>query len=71
MVPRAKWSGRAAPFALVGAAGDLATEAQLTGWPVDESAQAARVCFEAWLRARGGAGNSEVVSMLRAVRRFL
>jgi len=61
----------AARFALVGAAGELATEAQLTGWPVGESERAARVCFEAWLRARGGAGNGEVVSMLRAVRRFL
>ncbi|MDP4075233.1 DUF927 domain-containing protein [Acidovorax sp. A1169] len=61
----------AARFALVGAAGELATEAQLTGWPVGESERAACVCFEAWLRARGGAGNGEVVSMLRAVRRFL
>ncbi len=61
----------AARFALVGAAGELATEAQLTGWPVGESERAAHVCFQAWLRARGGAGNGEVVSMLRAVRRFL
>ncbi|MDP4075230.1 DUF927 domain-containing protein [Acidovorax sp. A1169] len=61
----------AARFALVGAAGELATEAQLTGWPVGESERAACVCFEAWMRARGGAGNGEVVSMLRQVRRFL
>ena len=61
----------AARFALVGAAGALATEAGLTGWPVGESERAARACFDAWLSARGGAGNGEVVSMLRAVRRFL
>ena len=60
-----------ARFALVGVAGELATEAGLTGWPAGESARGARACFDAWLAARGGAGNGEVVAMLRAVRRFL
>jgi len=60
-----------ARFALVGAAGELATEAGLTGWPAGESERGARACFDAWLAARGGAGNGEVVAMLRAVRRFL
>ncbi len=60
-----------ARFALVGVAGELATEAGLTGWPAGESERGARACFGAWLAARGGAGNGEVVAMLRAVRRFL
>jgi len=60
-----------ARFALVGAAGEMATAAGLTGWPVGESERAARACFNAWLAARGGIGNGEVVAMLRAVRRFL
>ncbi len=60
-----------ARFALVGAAGELATAAGLTGWPVGESERAARACFTAWLAARGGKGNGEVLAMLRAVRRFL
>ena len=60
-----------ARFALVGAAGELATAAGLTGWPKGESERAARACFEAWLAARGGIGNGEVVAMLRQVRRFL
>jgi putative DNA primase/helicase len=60
-----------ARFALVGAAGELATAAGLTGWAKGESEQAARACFNAWLAARGGIGNGEVVAMLRAVRRFL
>jgi putative DNA primase/helicase len=60
-----------ARFALVGAAGEIATAAGLTGWPVGESERAARACFDAWLAARGGIGNGEVVAMLRAVRRFL
>ena len=60
-----------ARFALVGAAGELATAAGLTGWPAGESDAAAHACFNAWLAARGGIGNGEVVAMLRAVRRFL
>jgi putative DNA primase/helicase len=60
-----------ARFALVGAAGEMATAAGLTGWPTGESERAARACFNAWLAARGGIGNGEVVAMLRQVRRFL
>lgn len=60
-----------ARFALVGAAGELATEAGLTGWPKGESERAARACFNAWLAARGGMGNGEVSAMLKQVRRFL
>jgi putative DNA primase/helicase len=60
-----------ARFALVGAAGEIATQAGLTGWPVGESERAARACFAAWLAARGGNGNGEIVAMLRQVRRFL
>lgn len=60
-----------ARFALVGAAGELATEAGLTGWPKGESERAARACFASWLAARGGIGNGEVSAMLKQVRRFL
>ncbi|MFC7433590.1 DUF927 domain-containing protein [Hydrogenophaga bisanensis] len=60
-----------ARFALVGAAGELATAAGLTGWPEGEAQRAARECFNAWLAARGGTGNGEVSAMLRQVRRFL
>ena len=60
-----------ARFALVGAAGELATAAGLTGWQPGESERAARACFNAWLEARGGIGNGEVVAMLRQVRRYL
>ncbi len=58
-------------FALVGAAGELATEAGLTGWPAGESERSARACFDAWLAARGGIGNGEVTAMLRAVTKFV
>jgi putative DNA primase/helicase len=58
-------------FALVGAAGEMATKAGLTGWEPGESARAAKVCFDAWLASRGGTGDGEVTAMLRQVRAFL
>lgn len=58
-------------FALVGAAGEQATAAGLTGWAPGEAAHGARACFNAWLAARGGLGNGEAAAMLRQVRRFL
>jgi putative DNA primase/helicase len=60
-----------ARFSLIAAAGELATEAGLTGWATGESTDAAATCFNAWMNARGGMGNSEVASMLRQVSRFL
>ena len=60
-----------ARFALVGVAGELASAAGLTGWAPGESERAARACFDAWMAARGGAGNGEVTAMLRRVRQFL
>lgn len=57
--------------AVVGAAGELATAAGLTGWDVGEAERSARECFNAWLVSRGGIGNSEETSMLRQVRHFL
>ncbi len=58
-------------FALVGAAGEMATKAGLTGWEPGESERAAKVCFDAWLASRGGTGDGEVTAMLRQVRAFL
>ena len=58
-------------FALVAAAGEMATDAGLTGWPAGEATRAARACYEAWIQSRGGSGSSEITSMLRQVRRFL
>ena len=57
-------------FAVVAAAGELATEAGITGWPEGEATRAARACFHAWLESRGGIGNAEDAQMLRQVRRF-
>lgn len=58
-------------FAAVAAAGEMATEADITGWPKGEATRAAKACFHAWLASRGGIGNAEDVAMLRQVRRCI
>lgn len=58
-------------FALAAAAGELATQKGLTGWPQGEADSAARTCFAAWLRARGTDGAAEPMTMLAQVRLFL
>ncbi|MGC4059949.1 MAG: hypothetical protein QM749_03475 [Aquabacterium sp.] len=58
-------------FALVAVAGELATEAGLTGWPAGEAARGVRICFEAWMAARGGTGDAEVRNMLAQVQRLM
>jgi putative DNA primase/helicase len=59
-------------LALVGVAGELATEAGITGWPPGEAVAAALACFRAWRDHRvGGDGNAEEAQMLSQVRRWL
>nr|WP_249177181.1 DUF927 domain-containing protein [Burkholderia ambifaria] len=57
-------------FALVGAAGELATEAGVTGWNEGASMVAAEAVFKSWLTLRGSHGNAETIAMLRQVRAF-
>jgi uncharacterized protein (DUF927 family)/phage/plasmid primase-like uncharacterized protein len=58
-------------FALVAAAGELATHYGLTGWQQGEADKAARKCFDAWLQSFGGAGNREERNILSQVRAFI
>jgi uncharacterized protein (DUF927 family) len=57
-------------FALVAAAGTLATEEGITGWPPGAAAEGAGKCFAAWLKERGTEGSSDEASILKQVRRF-
>jgi len=61
----------AARFALVGAAGEMATKWGITPWQPGEAMTAAVTCFKAWLARRGGQGNQEERAMLQQVREFL
>ncbi len=58
-------------FALAAAAGELATEAGITGWQAGEAAQGCRTCFEAWLAARGHLDNGEEAGALCQVRAWI
>jgi putative DNA primase/helicase len=57
----------AARFALVAAAGELATRAGITGWPAGEAERAAHALFRAWAAARGTRGDAEALAALRQV----
>lgn len=57
-------------FALVAAAGELATQYGLTGWQKGESTKAAALCFKSWLASFGDTGNREDRAILSQVRAF-
>lgn len=57
-------------FALVGAAGELATGWGVTGWQPGAAMRSAGECFAAWLVQRGGCGNQEKAAMLAQVRQY-
>ncbi|GAB5993708.1 DUF927 domain-containing protein [Aeromonas enteropelogenes] len=58
-------------FALLAAAGELATRLGVTGWPEGEAIRAVRVCLKAWLVERGHLGNKEDSATLEQVRGFV
>jgi putative DNA primase/helicase len=58
-------------FALVALAGELATEASVTGWPPGAAEAATAACFNAWLIMRGSTGSREAQHLIAAVRRYL
>ncbi|MEH8145661.1 DUF927 domain-containing protein [Aeromonas hydrophila] len=58
-------------FALVAAAGELATRLGISGWPEGEAVKAVRVCLKAWLAERGHLGNKEDAATLEQVRGFV
>jgi putative DNA primase/helicase len=57
----------AARFAIVAAAGELATRWGITGWREAEAVDAARALFEAWCEGRGGRLDGEEIGIIRHV----
>ena len=57
-------------FGLVAAAGELATNAGITGWNEGEAMAGVTICFQAWLSERGGIGSQEERAILEQVRYF-
>lgn len=61
----------ASRFGLAAAAGELATALGVTGWPDGLALDSARVCLNAWLAERGGAGNMEGDAILARLRQVI
>lgn len=58
-------------LAVIAAAGELATEAGVTGWPAGAAAAAVGIIFCDWLLERGGVGSREDHHLFAAFRRFI
>jgi putative DNA primase/helicase len=58
-------------FALVALAGELATEAAITGWKNGEATVAAFTCLIAWIDSRGGLANRDELDVVRHVREMV
>ena len=57
-------------FALIGAAGEIATELGITGFPAGDCAAATRSCFQGWIQHRGTTGSSDEQKMFEQVKLF-
>jgi len=57
-------------FAIIAAAGEMATHFGITGWGPGEADKAAAICFNAWLEQRGSASNKEEKNILRQIKSF-
>jgi putative DNA primase/helicase len=58
-------------FLLCAAAGERAAEWGLLPWKKGEALQAVKVCFDAWLTLRGGAGATEDTAIVEQVSLFI
>ena len=57
-------------FALMAAAGELATKFGITGWAEEEALNGVMKCFQAWLDNRGDLGMQEETGAISQVRNF-
>lgn len=57
-------------FALVGAAGEMATSLGVVPWKEGKATKGAAACLAAWLAERGGTGPAELTAALDRVRSF-
>jgi uncharacterized protein (DUF927 family) len=69
--PTGEVSRAADRFALIGAAGELATEWGLTGWGEGEAKKAAKRLFREWCDSRETSGSSDMHQAVEQVKAFL
>lgn len=58
-------------FALVAAAGELATKYGVTAWKLGDAFRGAKACFLAWLSSRGGSGASDIERGIERIKHFI
>lgn len=58
-------------FALVAAAGEIATEAGITGWQAGEATKAVSICFDNWLDNYGSDGSHEDRQVIAHIAKYL
>lgn len=58
-------------FALVAAAGELATDWNITGWREGEATDGVLACIKQWLTVRGGASSIEGKKAVESLRQFI
>ncbi|EEG5496709.1 DUF927 domain-containing protein, partial [Salmonella enterica] len=60
-----------ARFALLAAAGEIATLHGITGWQKGTAYEAVQICLHAWLNERGHIANQEDEGVLAQIKRFI
>lgn len=58
-------------FGLIAAAGEIATIFEVVPWKQNEAFNAAKKCFQSWLKERGGSKDAESLRAISQVRAFL
>lgn len=58
-------------FAIVACAGEIATEAGITGWQVGQATHAIKICFDNWLTNYGADGSHEERQIIQQVQSFI
>lgn len=58
-------------FAIVAAAGEIATQAGITGWQAGQAAKAVAICFDNWLDNYGHDGEHEQRQIIEHIRAFI
>lgn len=58
-------------FAIVAAAGEMATQANITGWKVGQATKAVKKCLDNWLENYGSEGEHEENQIIKQVQSFI
>jgi len=61
----------ASMFGMIAGAGEIATDAAITGWKPGEATRSAETCFHSWLLDRGSVAPRDVLVGIKSLRAFI